>query len=157
MGLKKGDFALIRPPQAKNDQWGDAFGAKPIYLSVHDSRFCAALALRDWEIARPTPANERRQTPLFTVAGEPLRHDVIDRVLHDLLLPIMTPERASQYSPHSFRIGLACTLLASGEPPHMIQMLLRWKSTESMVAYARFNPEDYTQRGRGGESTIVCS
>ena len=55
----------------------------------------------------------------------------------------MSKSEASRYSWHSFRIGLACALLAKGARPELTQALCRWKSPESLVIYARLNAEAY--------------
>ena len=38
----------------------------------------------------------------------------------------VTPEEAKKYSPHSFRIYLACALKAAGKSDSEIQMMCRW-------------------------------
>ena len=44
---------------------------------------------------------------------------------------------------HSWRIYLACALLASGASNGTIQLLLRWRSEEALKIYARMNDNDY--------------
>ena len=72
-----------------------------------------------------------------------MRAKLADRMLKYLLLKIMSEDEAARYSWHSFRIGLACALLAKGARPELIQALCRWKSAESLVIYARLNAEAY--------------
>ena len=49
----------------------------------------------------------------------------------------MTPERAKQLSIHSFRVWLACALLAAGATPEQIMLMLRWSSEAARKLYAR--------------------
>ena len=44
---------------------------------------------------------------------------------------------------HSFRIYLACALLAAGAPESRILNMLRWRSGESLRLYARINDFEY--------------
>ena len=47
------------------------------------------------------------------------------------------------YSWHSFRIYLACALLAAKVDGPTIQAMLRWRSPEALKLYARWNAGDY--------------
>ncbi|MEM8601387.1 MAG: hypothetical protein AAGF99_15835 [Bacteroidota bacterium] len=142
--LQPGDYAVLKPPAAKNDPFCLIFGDKPIYLPFDAAcPFNAAAALRNLELVHPLAPPQRRDTPLFTVDGEPLRHGVVDKTLRAHLRVHLTPEEADTYSAHSFRIGLACALLALGRPHSLIQALLRWKGDGALRQYARLNAEDY--------------
>ena len=44
---------------------------------------------------------------------------------------------------HSWRIYLACALLAAGASNGTIQAMLRWRSDEALKIYARINDSDY--------------
>ena len=68
---------------------------------------------------------------------------VADSLLAGLLRCIMPAAECGKYSWHSFRIGLACSLLAMGASPELIQAMCRWKSKESLDIYARLNVEEY--------------
>ena len=46
-------------------------------------------------------------------------------------------QRAAKLSWHSFRVWLACALLATGATPEQIMLLLRWSSEEARKLYAR--------------------
>jgi hypothetical protein len=48
------------------------------------------------------------------------------------------------YSVHSFRIYLACALYAAKCPPERIMAILRWKSEEALLIYARMNDHERT-------------
>jgi len=140
-----GDYVIMKPPLAKNDQFGQAFGNKPIYLPYHESVLCAALALRDLEVRFPMRGAIRQHAPLFAMDArlQPFRHDVIDSIFHRHIGLVVGSEAAQCYSLHSFRIGLACALLKSGKPLPLIQALLRWMSPESLIPYARLDPLEY--------------
>jgi hypothetical protein len=74
-----------------------------------------------------------------------MRHRHLEVVLLTLLLSFMSASEANKYSWHSFRIGLACALLAAGASDAIIMALCRWRSVASLRIYARINPEDYTR------------
>ena len=84
-------------------------------------------------------------TPLFVSddAFTPLAAALADRLLAGLLSTVLPPPERVKFSWHSFRIGLACALLAKGAQPELIQAMCRWKSTQSLIIYARLNPETY--------------
>ena len=140
------DMAIVKPPCAKNDPDGTAFGAHPIYLrySIKDPANAAA-RLRDLELALPCRGTRRRNHALFVVDAnlKAMTHPVLDKHLSRLLRVLMTSKEAERYSFHSFRIGFACALLEAGCSYDMIQALARWKSTQSIVIYARLEPHAY--------------
>ena len=57
--------------------------------------------------------------------------------------PSRTAEAAA-YSLHSFRVYLASALYAAGCPNDRIQAILRWKSEEALLIYARLNDSERT-------------
>ena len=59
----------------------------------------------------------------------------------------MTEEIARSYSVHSFRIFLACALLAAGAQRWLIKRMLRWRGDESLEIYARVNDDDWADWG----------
>jgi hypothetical protein len=76
----------------------------------------------------------------------PLRHSSLRQLLIDLLTSEyvgMSAEEAARYTWHSFRIYLACALLAAGADSGTIQCLLRWKTDAALKLYARMNAEVY--------------
>ena len=82
-----------------------------------------------------------RASPLFTMSPglESFRHGVVDNVFHALLLTFLTAAEVQKYSWHSWRIGLACALLATNAPVATILALCRWKGPQSLQIYARRN------------------
>ena len=67
------------------------------------------------------------------------------------------PGCAPSYSWHSARIGLACSLLASGASSAQIQALCRWQTEDSLRVYARLNPEKYASLLRDAARADVTS
>ena len=61
------DFAMLKPPPSKSDQWGAVWGSLHIYLNFLPEPECnAAAALAELEIFHPVQlAAGRRTTPLF--------------------------------------------------------------------------------------------
>lgn len=144
--LTRGDFAILVPPPSKADPFGVYFGGRPLYLPyVPDSVTNAAAALARLELALPVHPLRRNATPLFvsTRSLTPMVTTVADSLLAGLLRCIMPAAECGKYSWHSFRIGLACSLLAMGASPELIQAMCRWKSKESLDIYARLNVEEY--------------
>jgi hypothetical protein len=144
--LTAGDFAILTPPPSKSDPFGVFFGGRPIYLPyVTGCVINAAAALARLELALPVALDARRSTPLFVMndAMQPMTASRADGLLASLLRLVLPPNRCAHYSWHSFRIGLACALLAQNATPELIQAMCRWKSKESLDVYARLNPETY--------------
>ena len=81
----------------------------------------------------------------MTPSFEPMRQSFLRKALRALLLWFLSPEQADWYSWHSFRVGLACALLAAGAPDSIILASCRWRSTASLRIYARLNREVYGQ------------
>ena len=71
----------------------------------------------------------------------PWRKPALDTFFEALLRAVVTPEEATRYSLHSFRIYLACALLAAKVDKETIKQMLRWRSDEAMALYARVNIE----------------
>lgn len=147
-GMKSGDRVGLLPGPCKNDPWGIYFGAHPIYYSFDpDDPASSGVLLRDMaRVCRPE-ASRLRSTPLFTVnsAFQPMRHRHLEATLSSLLSSFLSASEAHKYSWHSFRIGLACALLAAGASDAVIMALCRWRSVSSLRIYARLNPDDYTR------------
>ena len=144
--LALGDYAVLVPPPSKADQFGVYFGSRPLWLPfVAGCVRNAAAALARIEIRMPVEPEARASTPLFVMDARftPFSASKADTLLKHLLEAIMSIEESMRYSWHSFRIGLACSLLAMGAPPALIQAMCRWKSAESLVIYARMNAESY--------------
>ena len=49
------------------------------------------------------------------------------------------------YSIHSFRIFVACALMAADVPRAIIKRLLRWRGDLSLEIYARLNDEEWSR------------
>ena len=141
----KGDCVIVVPPLSKSDQTGEVWGSNPMYLPfMPDCPLCPFTAIAAIEVEDPVPLASRSKVPLISPCGAlPFKGDYLDRLLPKLLSPIVGPSRVSVYSWHSFRIMLACALLAKGASRGMIQSLCRWQSEESLNVYARLNPATY--------------
>ena len=66
-----------------------------------------------------------RATP---TAAERVRVPSQIKYVHQTMLQPSRLKRAAQLSVHSFRVWLACALLAAGATPEQIMLLLRWSS-----------------------------
>ena len=146
--MKVGDLVGLLPGPCKNDPWGIHFGAHPIYYSFNPKDpSSSGVLLRDMALHCRPLSQHMRSTPLFTTGPsfEPMRHRHLEVVLLALLLSFMSAEAARKYSWHSFRIGLACSLLAAGASDAVIMALCRWRSVSAVRIYARLNSDDYSR------------
>mmetsp|Transcript_5684 Transcript_5684/g.16782 ORF Transcript_5684/g.16782 Transcript_5684/m.16782 type:complete len:159 (-) Transcript_5684:165-641(-) len=105
----------------------------------------AARALRDLELSFPVPPEQRAFFPMFPKnnANTSWTGNDLYRVTKSLVAKVVPSNRVANYSFHSFRIYLACALMADGKTQSEIQAFLRWKSVESVPVYARMNENDY--------------
>ena len=143
--LKDGDGCWIVFGRLKNDPFGEFFGPKPAWLPFSaTARRCAARELAALELAALAGGlqlHQRETTPLFgPVLGVEWHHGLVDSLFQFLLVACGVPAAERKgYSVHSFRIYLACALYAAGCPPERIMAILRWKSEEALMIYARMN------------------
>jgi len=150
--MTEGDFAIVRPPPSKADQFGLHWGASPIYLPFFPNGashpICAARLIADLEVKREVAEEERSLVPLFVGpdgARQPWRHNQLNAIFKKMLTFIVGAERAACYSMHSFRSYLACALLKAGASHATILAMLRWRSEDSLLLYARMNDEQYCE------------
>ena len=146
--LSDGDFCLLTPPLSKSDQFGLHWGASTIYLRFYSSPqahpICAAREMAAEELRRCVPPDSRRTAPLFVRAdGSPWRHKQLSSIFHSMLVVLIGEDAAKNFSIHSFRIYLACALLAAGASHGTICAMLRWRSDDALRIYARINDDRY--------------
>ena len=140
-----GGYALLRPPPSKADQFSLHWGACTIYLRYSpDEKINAARELALEELRRAVPLAERKTTPLFVTEGKSVwRHTELSALFFNLMVAVSGKDRAKQLSIHSWRVYLACVLLASGASTSTIQCMLRWRSEDALRIYARINDFKY--------------
>ena len=146
--MQPGDGVWLRHGVAKNDPFGAYFGATPSFLAYRpDAERCACRELARLEIAAAVRHAERGMTPLFgPTPGEEFTHAQLDDALELLLVEGAGVAEADlhRYSVHSFRIFVACALLAANAPRWLIKQMLRWRGDESLEAYARVNDGEWS-------------
>jgi hypothetical protein len=130
----------------KNDAFGEFFGSKPAWLPYSAGaprNACRALVALELAAAQAGLVDAvRSKTPLFGPAlGQEWHHSLLDQVFVLLLRhgARLSVEACKGYSVHSFRIYLACALYAAKCPIERIMAILRWKSKEALLVYARMN------------------
>ena len=81
------------------------------------------------------------------MVGKEFTHAQLEHYFELLLLrgAGIRESRLSDYSIHSFRIFVACALLALGVPRAIIKRHLRWRGDESLDIYARLNDSEWQQ------------
>ena len=149
--LREGDGCWLVYGVLKNDAFGEHFGSKPSWLPFSSSaarNACRALAgLERMAAAAGMVAAQRPTVPLFGPSfGVEWYHSILDSVFK-MLLRVgvgLTDAECTAYSVHSFRIYLACALYAAHCPPERIMAILRWKSEEALLIYARMNDSERT-------------
>jgi hypothetical protein len=145
--LTDNDYAGILVGGAQNDRFGIAFNPHPIYMRFSGGDATnAAAALRDLLLAYPIHASKMRSTPLFfyNESYAPFTAALVDAAFAAVCLSFMTEERFALISWHSWRVTLACNLLQAGAPASVIMALLRWKSEQMLLVYARWSAESYS-------------
>jgi len=148
----------------KNDPFGEFFGSKPAFLPFDaGATRNACRALRDLEIAAANAGldvSKRDVTPLFGPAlGVEWHHSLIEDIFMFMLLAtgLVTKEEALGFSMHSWRIYLACALYSAGCPKERIMAILRWKSEEALLIYARLDDDERADWVSKGMSRIINS
>ncbi len=109
------------------------------------------------ELVRKVPLEKREKVPLFVnFIGLVWRHVPLTDLFKAMLLASGVPESdLFKYSMHSWRIYLACALLAAGASNGTIQAMLRWRSDEALKIYARINMEPYADNlARAGQAKV---
>ena len=134
-----GTTAYVTPCPCKNDTTGKKYANHPVPSAWHPTRaICFAREVIEYEIRRLVPAEMRKQSPLVLgPSGVSWSKPALDDFFKSLLSYVATPERVKRLSVHSFRVWLACALLAAGATPEQIMLLLRWSSDEARRLYAR--------------------
>ena len=160
----RGDGAYLEHGTAKNDFFGAFFAAVPSFLPFSSSSpRCAARALRRLECtarASGLRPEQRAATPLFGPAlGVEFTHREVELAFELLLTRgAGVPDgELKDYSIHSFRIFVACALLAADVSRADIKRLLRWRGDESLEVYARLNDEEWRARVRSTYTAHVGS
>jgi hypothetical protein len=128
------DYAVIKPPPSKADQWGMVWGLRLIHLVLDlTQELNAAAALRNLELNFPVTGEERRKVPLFIDDDlAPLTGSYMDRMIKAMLAYL----GEHPYSWHSYRAALACSMLEAGATTPQILAMCRWQSDESLHTYA---------------------
>ena len=139
-GMRRvGTVVYTTPSPCKNDTTGQKYGNSPIPSPWHPTRkICFAREIIEYELMRGVAAEQRRAAPLVLgPSGVSWTKAALDAFFKSLVLHVASKERAAMLSVHSFRVWLACALLAAGATPEQIMLLLRWSSAEARRLYAR--------------------
>ena len=144
---REGGYALLRPPPSKADPFSLHWGPSTIYLRYSaTAKINAARELAREELRRAVKPAERESAPLFIDGtGGAWRHERLTATFHALVVAVRGEHRAAQVSMHSWRVYLACALMAQGAPPATIQCMLRWRSDDALRIYARINDYKYAE------------
>ena len=154
-----GGYALLRPPPSKADPFSLHWGPCTVYLRYSASEpINAARELAREEMRRKVDPDKREEAPLFvTGTGVAWRHAELALIFHSLIVAVRGEDRARQVSMHSWRVYLACALLASGASFATIQTMLRWRSEDALRIYACINDFKYADWLTSAQGATVSS
>ena len=127
----------------KNDPDGSRWMSSPTTVRWHPTApVNLPRELAEYIKMRKVHREDFRKTPmLLNPDGKPWRKGALASFFHLMCLAIMSAEQAKLYTIHSFRIYLACALMAAGASAEVIKKLLRWASDEALHIYARMNAD----------------
>jgi hypothetical protein len=139
------DMCYINPVPCKNDPDNSKFGSSPVPSRYHATQpICLVRELAKYEIMRMradpigTAAARRKDLPLvLSPSGRSWSKAELSKFFDGLIRLVCSEERAKQLSVHSFRVWLACALLAAGATPEQIMLMVRWSSEAARKLYAR--------------------
>ena len=143
LALRPGDWVEVWPRQSKCDFTGEVWGDKPVFCHYGNEDGNACRAIAKLELAAPVHGVRRIAFPLLCADdGRPLSETLAQRIF-DAMMQMLLPARASDYSWHSFRHGLATRLRAANCPADIIMQICRWQSVESLRTYAQLGANEY--------------
>jgi hypothetical protein len=150
-GATWGDVTYVTPCPCKNDMDGTKYMNSPVPSVWHPTRpINLSRELIKYELMRGVAPELRRRAPLVLgPAGLSWTKTGLDAFFKALVSRVVSKARAKQLSVHSFRVWLACALLAAGATPEQIMLLLRWSSDAARKLYA--------QLGQGVQSSLLNS
>jgi len=162
-GLTSNDYMLIRPPLSKADPFGHIWSSKATCIRFERDDLNAAWHVQQMELDNMTTTlQERRTTPLFCserLANSPIKAREMRIMLDEVKKKVLglTVDESSVYSWHSFRIYLACALMACKHSDSTIKAMLRWQSDELLRIYAHLNTAEYARLVQGALIAEVSS
>ena len=156
---REGGYALLRPPPSKADPFSLHWGPCTIYLRYSATeKINAARELAREEMRRAVDPTMRESQPLFiTEEGTAWRHHELAATFRALIVAVRGEERAKHVSMHSWRVYLACALLAKGASFATIQTMLRWRSEDALRIYARINDFKYADWLSAAQGATISS
>ena len=140
-------LVYVIPCPCKNDPTGAKFGNSPVPSRLHPTRrINLAREIIRYELLRHTDGCDRAKEPLVLGPGGKMWTKAqLDKLFKALFSLVVSEQRLAQLTVHSFRVYLACALLAAGATPEQVMQLLRWSSDSARKLYARI--ADTTQAG----------
>jgi 8-oxo-dGTP pyrophosphatase MutT (NUDIX family) len=151
--MVNGDLIRAHCAPSKCDRDNVTFGRVKQWFRYDDTNplnFAAAWAA--YEIEYPCPLDQRETWPAFSPTGDatPFTCTGLRALLEVLMLATIGKAEAALRSWHAFRVTIACCLMARPEYKQnpsaqvaLIQMLVRWKTPESVTRYAKCLPTHY--------------
>jgi len=139
---------------SKADRMNTTWGGRDMWFRPDTgNQLSFALAFLLWEIAHPCPLDARTRWPAFSLAGgeKPLSAHTVRAWHSTVTIRVLGADAALLRTFHAFRATLASALAAyrdaHGRPLEnfegVAQMLIRWKSVESVRVYMKIRDVAY--------------
>ena len=143
--MRPGDKLRGKSSPSKCDRTNATWGAKDMWFELDpDSEFNFAYEWVKYELEHPCLPALRRTTPAFSPSCDatPLTSPLL-HTQHKALLKAADPTAVHTF--HDWRARLAQALVNANQPDGVIQAALRWKSPQSIQAYAGLPPSVYAR------------
>ena len=152
--LRCGVFLRARSAPSKADRMNTEWGGRDMWFRVDDSNQLGfAHRFLEWEIDHFCPPDLRSKWPAFSLGGtdKPLKPGPVREWHKKVATHVMGAERAKLRTWHALRATLASAIAAyrnsDGKPLEnyegIAQMLVRWKSLDSLRIYLKVKATDY--------------
>ena len=152
--LKNGALLRARSAPSKADRTNTEWGGRDMWFRVDSSNHLGfAHRFLQWEIDNFCPCSLRSTWPAFSLSGAdvPLKPEPVRAWHKKLVTHVMGPERAKLRTWHALRATLASAIAAyrgSDNKPlenyeGVAQMMVRWKSLDSLRLYLKVKASDY--------------
>ena len=146
--IRNGCYLRGKSAPSKCDRDNLEWGARDMWFLVDDTNPLnfASRYLR-YERRYPCPPAARRLWAAFSPDGgaAPFGYARAADLLLKLMTAVLGSAQAAHHSWHAFRVTIACAIFAKqrGNNEGLAQMLVRWKSPDSVRTYAHMLPSSY--------------
>ena len=146
--IRNGCYLRGKSAPSKCDRDNLEWGARDMWFLVDDTNpLNFASRYLQYERSYPCPPTQRRGWAAFSPDGgsAPFAYARAADLLLKLMTAVLGAAQAALHSWHAFRVTIACAIFAKqrGNNEGLAQMLVRWKSPDSVRTYAHMLPSRY--------------